>query len=102
MGNELNHARATMLLAQAHALLGHGRTALAYAQEMRDYFLARQESADWEVALTHAIHAHAAHAAGEMDVHRAAYAQASAAVAAIAGAQDRAIVEQTFRQVPLP
>src|SRR5947199_3169548 len=47
IGNELNRMRATMLLAQVHALAGHGATALTYAREMRDYFLASQDTPDW-------------------------------------------------------
>jgi hypothetical protein len=64
VGNELNRMRATMLLAEVHALLGHGATALAYAREMRGYFLAA-DAPDWELAFTHAVHAHAAHAAAD-------------------------------------
>jgi len=100
-GNELNHMRARMLLAEVHALAGHGATALAYAEDMRDYFLSR-DTPDWELALTHAIYAHAAHAAGSMDDFRSAYQDAVAAVAAIAGEEDRAIVLKTFQQVPAP
>lgn len=102
VGTELNRMRATMLLAQAHALAGHGASALAYAREMRDYFLARSDTPDWEIAFAHAVHAHAAHAAGRNDEHRASYAAATSAVQAIAKPQDRAIVEKTFRLVPSP
>jgi len=41
VGTELNCMRATMLLAEVHALLGFGQSALAYAEKMRTYFLAR-------------------------------------------------------------
>jgi hypothetical protein len=102
IGTELNRMRAAMLLAQAHALAGHGATALAYAREMRDYFLGRPDTPDWEIAFAHAVHAHAAHVAGEHDEHRDSYALAATAVKAIASPQDRDIVEQTFRRVPLP
>ncbi|MFP6649298.1 MAG: hypothetical protein VB817_07545, partial [Pirellulaceae bacterium] len=37
IGTELNRMRASMLLAEVHALLGHGETALAYASTMRDF-----------------------------------------------------------------
>jgi len=102
VGTELNRIRAAMLLAQAHALAGHGATALAYAREVRNFLLARPDTPDWEIAMTHAVHAHAAHAAGEHDEHRASYAMAASAVQAIAKPQDRTIVEKTFRQVPSP
>ena len=101
VGTELNRMRATTLLAEVHALLGMGERALAHAEEMRAYFLA-QESPDWEIAFSHAIYAHAAHVAGRAAEHRDAYAQAEAALAAIADDEDRAIVAATFRHVPLP
>jgi hypothetical protein len=102
VGTELNHMRAKMLLAEVHALAGHGATALAYAEEMRRYFLGKGDTPDWELAFAHAIYAHAAHAAGRPDLHGPAHAAAASAVAAIAGDEDRAIVLQTFRHVPAP
>ncbi len=101
VGNELNRMRATMLLAEVHALLGLGSSASAYAEEMRDYFLGR-DTPDWEVAFTHAIYAHAAYSAGKSEEHRAAYLKALAALEAIADEEDRKIVSKTFSQVPAP
>ncbi len=101
VGTELNRMRATMLLAEVHALLGYGPSALSLANSMRDYFLAR-ETPDWEVAFTHAIHAHAAWVAGQFELHRSAHAEAVAAIAAIAAEEDRRIVVATFMQVPPP
>ena len=101
IGTELNRMRATMLLAEVHALLGMGASALAYARDMRDFFLG-QETPDWELAFTHAIHAHAAHVAGQTAEHREAHGRASAALAAIADEEDRKIVAQTFDHVPAP
>ncbi|MGZ8259344.1 MAG: hypothetical protein ACXWUL_02195 [Caldimonas sp.] len=101
VGTELNRMRATMLLAEVHALLGFGASALAYAEEMRAYFLTR-ETPDWELALTHTVFAQAAHAAGRSAEHHDAYARAEAALAAIADAEDRAIVAETFGQVAAP
>jgi len=100
-GTELNRALASMLLAEVHALLGHGRWALSYAEDVRNFFLNR-ESADWELAFTHTIHAHAACVAGDRHQHEAAYLKAQAALAAIADAEDRAIVQQTFDRVLPP
>ena len=102
VGTELHRMRATMLLAEVHALLGHGPTALALATQMRNYFLARSDTPDWELAFTHAIHAHSAHAAGDMAEHRNSYRQAVAALAAVGDEQDRKIVAETFDQVPAP
>jgi hypothetical protein len=89
------------LLAEAHALLGMGPSPLAYATEIRAYFLGRDTS-DWELALAHTVYANAAHAAGRIAEHRTAHASAAAALAAIADAEDREIVAKTFDRVPLP
>ena len=102
VGTELNRMRATMLVAQVHALLGHGATALSLAIEMRVYFLARSDTPDWELAMTHAVFAHAAHAAGQAAAHREAHRQATAALAAIADDEDRRIVAATLERVPAP
>src|SRR5262245_57182063 len=64
VGTELNRMRATMLLAEVHALAGDGARALAHAREMRAYFLAN-ETPEWEIAFTHAVTAHCAAKAGE-------------------------------------
>ncbi len=101
MGAELNDMRAKTLLAEVHALLGYGASALKYANEVKSYFLAR-ETEDWELAYTHVIHSHAAAAAGESQLHRESYAAAVTAVDAIGDDEDRKIVLQTFQQVPPP
>jgi hypothetical protein len=102
IGTELNRMRATMLLAEVHALLGHGSTALALAGEMRAYFLGHADTPDWELAFTHAIYAHCAYAAGNAEAHRAAYREAVAARDAVVDDEDRKVVDQTFRLVPMP
>jgi len=101
-GNELNRMRAVMLLAQAHAMAGLGTTALAYADEMRSYFLFMPNTPDWELAFVHVVHAHAASAAGSAEEHARSYAQAAKAVQAIADDEDRNIVERVYRHVPAP
>jgi hypothetical protein len=101
-GDELNRMRAAMLVAEVHALLGMGPTALALAEEMRDYFAGREETPDWELAFAHAIHAHAAATAGREAEHASSYRVAEQAIEAIAGEQDRDIVQQTFDHVPAP
>ena len=102
VGTPLQRLRARMLLAQVHALVGHGATALAYAEDMRREFLARPDTPDWKLAFVHAIHAHAAHAAGDAQRHAESYRRASEALAAIADVEDRELVARTFRQVPVP
>ncbi len=101
VGTELNHMRAKMLLAEVHAALGLGASAFAYAAEIKPFFLER-DSPDWEIAFAHAIYAHAAHAAGKHDEHRRAYAEAHAAIDAIAADADREIVLKTYARVPSP
>jgi hypothetical protein len=101
VGTELNRMRATMLLAEVHALLGLGQSALVYAEQMRAFLLGIQ-SPDWEVAFVHVVHAHAASAAGETEKHRASYEQAVAALKAVSNEKERGIVASTFDHVPKP
>jgi hypothetical protein len=101
IGTELNRMRATMLLAEVHALLGHGNSALRYAEEMRKYFL-RVGAADWETAFVHVVHAHAASAAGETAIHRKSYELAVAALDAVSKEEERRVVASTFSHVPQP
>ena len=101
VGTELNRMRATMLLAEVHALLGLGQSALAYAEEMRAYFL-KVQPPDWEMAFVHAVHSHAAAAAGETDKHRNSYVLAAAALEAISNEEERRNVASTFLHVPKP
>lgn len=101
VGEELNRMRAKMLLAQVHALLGMNPSALQYAEEMQSYFLDR-DTPDWEIALAHAIYAHAAHVAGDSTAHARAYRDALQALEAIADADDQMLVQITFDQVPPP
>ena len=102
VGTELNRMRAGMLLAEVHALLGHGATALSLAREMHGYFTSRAETPDWELAFTHVIHAHCAQVAGDLAAYRTAYEEAVAALAVVADDEDREIVARTFHQVPVP
>ena len=100
-GTELNHMRAKTLLAEVHALLGFGSSALAYVEEVREFFLDR-DSADWEIAFLHTIHAHAAYVAGKFDLHGSAYAEAVRTIEAIVDEEDRKIVLSTFNLVEEP
>lgn len=101
VGTELNRMRAKTLLAQVHVLAGLGDSAWPLAEQVRSYFLLR-ETDDWEVALVHSIHAHAAACAGLKDVHSESYRAARRAIDAISDPDDKAIVQQSFEQVPLP
>jgi hypothetical protein len=100
-GTELNRMRATMLLAEVHALLGMGQSALEHAEKMRAYFLGVNPP-DWEVAFVHVVHAHAAAAAGETEKHRASYGLALAALEAVSNDKERGILASTLALVPKP
>ena len=100
-GTELSHTRAKTLLAEVHALLGYGSSALAYIEEVHEFFVNR-DSADWEIAFLNTIHAHAACVAGQIDLHRSLYKEATRAIEAIADDEDRKIVLATFNQVEEP
>ena len=101
VGTELHQMRATMLLAEVHALLGFGRSAYSFAEDMRAFFTS-QETPDWELAFTHTIHAHASHVNGAMEEYARSFAEAERAIESIADDEDRAIVLQTFNLVPKP
>ena len=101
VGTELNRMRAKTLLAQAHVLAGLGESAWPIAEAVRSYFQSR-ETDDWEIALVHSIHAHAAACVGRKGTHRDSYRAAQRAVETIADPEDQRIVRQIFDQVPQP
>ena len=101
IGTELNIMRATMLLAEVHALKGLFNSSLAYAEKVSVYF-EQHKPYDWELAFVHTIHAHAAAVAGRKDLHASQYHAAKRAIEAIADEEDRKIVLQTFNQVSVP
>jgi hypothetical protein len=100
-GDELNQARARMLLGHVYAALGKGGSALVYARQSCDYLAAHQPP-DWEIAFAHAVLAHAAYAAGEAALHRQQYARAQELGQAIADPEDREIFFSTFNSIPSP
>lgn len=101
VGTDLNWMRASTVLAEVHALMGFGQSALRLSGQVRTYFLSR-ETDDWEIAFVHTIHAHAALVAGDQLTYRNSYHDAIQAIEAIADDEDRKIVLQTFKQVPKP
>jgi len=102
IGTDLQKMRATMLLANVHASLGLGGSAMNYANQMRSYFLAQSSVADWEIAFVHTIHARASACVGDTAGHKDSYANAQNALAAIVEPEDKAIVMLTFEQIPKP
>ena len=102
IGTELNNARATMLLAHAHAVLGDGKRALHYARESFAYVSSHHDSPAWEVALAHAVLANAAAANDERSLHGTHYARAKSLGGALTDPEESAIFEATFRVIPAP
>lgn len=100
IGTAQHAARAEMLLAQVHALLGHGDLAVRYARSSFDFVMSH-ESPAWEVAFAHAVLANAAAAAKDSILHARHYRQAQSLGAAL-GDEDRAYFDATFRTVPSP
>ena len=101
VGTELHKARATMLLAHVHALLGHGPSAMAYAKQSFSY-VTSHDSPPWEVAFAHAVFANAAAAARDRDLQATHYSAARALGAALSDAEERSMFEATFRVIPAP
>lgn len=101
VGTEQHRARATMLLAHVHALLGLGESAMRHAKQSFD-FVAAHESPAWEVAFAHAVLANAAAAAGDAALHARHHAIARTLADALPDEEERAAFEATFRVVPVP
>ena len=101
VGTELHLARARLLLAKVHAVLGHPHMAIAYARQSNDYILSH-DPPDWEAAFAHAVLAHAAYAVGDPNLHSAEYALAQHLGDAISDSEDRQIFLKAFTSVPRP
>jgi hypothetical protein len=99
-GTELHHMRSVMLLALVHARLGMGICAWAYAEQMKNYFTAKPDTPDWEIAFVHVIHALAAQAHGQAEAFQRSYASAVASLDAIQDPEDRNVVVKTFNLLP--
>ena len=101
VGTDVHAARADMLLAHVHALLGHGAIAMPYARRSFDWITSRA-SPDWEIAFAHAVLANAASAANEPALHAHHYARAKDVGSRIDNAEERGIFEATLARIPVP
>jgi hypothetical protein len=99
IGQPVNDARADLLVAHAHAVLGHGELALQYARR-RLAFFEGPAAEDWDQAFAHAEMAYAAAAAGDKDLHATHYAQALECGRAIQDEEDRRIFLEEFSRIP--
>ena len=79
VGTELHIVRTNMLLAEVHSLLGLS-TSYTLATEVLDFFLAQENTPDWEIAFAHTIHAHAAATVGNIPEHSRSYDNAISAI----------------------
>lgn len=102
IGKDLDKMRASMLLANVHAILGMGASAMSYAQQVSDFFLAQASVPDWELAFVHTIHARACACAGDTKSYADSYVNAQSAIELIADPEDKAIVLITFEQLTKP
>lgn len=90
-----------MLLAHAHSFCGHGQTALEYVSRYRSY-LSGNEVEAWETVFAVMIHAQAAWAAGDHDLHVQMYAEAAALIELVADPNDREIIIGTWVNIQRP
>jgi hypothetical protein len=101
-GDELERARAAILLGQVHALLGDGKRALQYAREAFAYVTEQEDMPGWQVAIAHAVMANAAAANDERSLQKTHYQRAKTLGSALTDDDERALFEATFRTVPEP
>ena len=101
VGNPNNRAHAAQLVAHAYALLKLPNPANHYLRQSQPFFLA-PDCKPWELALSHAVAANVAAAAGEGDAHARHYAEASRMVSELPDPEDREILGATMRVVPVP
>lgn len=101
VGNPDNEAHAARLLAHAYATLGLPGPATHYLAKCETAFFA-ESAKPWERALAHAVAANVAAAAKNTVAHREHFREAREQIAALPDPEQRAILEATFRVLPIP
>jgi hypothetical protein len=101
IGTARNIALAQLLLGQVHALLGDARYALSYAEAAHTYFTSNPGE-PWDVAISHAVLAGAAHCAGNATLHETHFGAALALIAQLPNGKEKAVLEATMKVVPKP
>jgi tetratricopeptide (TPR) repeat protein len=99
IGKPINDARAELLLAHVHALLGQGDEALRHARRCLQFFR-NNDGEDWDIAFAHAEMAHAAATLGDRPLHAKHYAAAQKTGQAIKDNEDRKVFFQEFARIP--
>jgi hypothetical protein len=100
VGTSQQHALAALLLAIAHARLGHADLARHHATAGSAYFDGRA-SEPWERAFAHAAMAAAASVAGDTEGHAKHY-RLAREIGATLDVEDRTIFSATFCRIPAP
>ena len=101
IGPELNQARAVLLLAHTHSMLGQGEQAMQYAHSALPYFQAGNGE-DWDLAFAHLEVALAAAVSGDRESHAHYYRLARELGEAIHEAEDQEIFLKEFSRIPVP
>lgn len=95
VGTELNAARADMLLAEVHGLLGLGKTALKYATSVSQFFSGK-EIPTWEKAFVSIVLSRAYKALGDTENYRIHLTSAHETIDQITDPGDREVVEASM------
>ena len=101
IATDRQRAHADLLLAQVHASLGEAGPASRHARAAFD-FVNANASDPWEIALAHAILAHAACRGGDAAAHRSEYATAKRLIDAIDNQEEKDILLASLRVIPAP
>ena len=101
VGKPVNTMRADLLLAHVHALLGHGREALAYAASCLRFCETNEHEA-WDVAFAHLEMALAAATSGDAEQHARHYAIACGMGERLEDEEDRQCFAEELDRIPVP
>jgi hypothetical protein len=99
IGQPINAARADLLLAHVHALLGDARAARRLAERCLA-FCQTEKCEDWDLAFAHAEMAHAAAVEGNAQLHATHFAAAKEKGTAIKDDEERRMFFETFARIP--
>ena len=102
VGAPVNMARADVMLAHVHSVLGEGVQALQCARRSLTFFVDNNVGADWDVAFAHLEMAFAASVLGDTELHASHYAEAKQRGDAIQDAEDRKVFLDEFAKIPAP
>jgi hypothetical protein len=99
IGQPVNGARADLLLAHVHALLGDGARAMTHAKSCLN-FCEANPCEDWDIAFAHAGVSLAAAVLGDAELHARHHAAAEKFGAKIKREEDREMFYEEFARLP--